>query len=239
MWIPNWMRILHKTPLLTDSWTSLKYIKRWFTVVLHSNFFSSIWRTQYIWSAIDLLRQNPHWWSPITSSAYGVILDSRMLDKILIVLGYSDMSLKLLQSVLSPFSWIGTIIDPFHSSGNSSLFQIEIISLWIAQRIVLRPALISSAGIWSIPGDLWFFSFSIANSTSKALGSMPFPLAVLNFMLISDKHMSWYVKPWKHWVPQDPVKKKERILYFKTGIMSSNKSSLWKHYKLEYLKWIK
>jgi hypothetical protein len=33
------------------------------------------------------------------------------------------------------------------------------------------PALISSAGIWSIPGDLLLFSFSIANSTSVALGS--------------------------------------------------------------------
>ena len=38
-------------------------------------------------------------------------------------------------------------IDPFHSSGNSSLFQTELISLLIAQRIVLPPALISSAGI--------------------------------------------------------------------------------------------
>ena len=63
------------------------------------------------------------------------------------------------------------MIDSFYSSGNSSLFQIEIISLWIAQHIVLPPALINSAGIWSIPGDLWLLSFSIANSTSNSLGS--------------------------------------------------------------------
>jgi len=55
------------------------------------------------------------------------------------------------------------MIDSLHSSGNSSLFQIEIINLWIAQRIVLPPALINSAGIGSIPGDLLLFSFSIAN----------------------------------------------------------------------------
>ena len=67
-----------------------------------------------------------------------------MLDKILYVVGKSDMPLQLLQSVLSPFLWIGTIIDSFHSSGNSSLFQIEIISLWIAQQIVLPPALIDT-----------------------------------------------------------------------------------------------
>ena len=38
------------------------------------------------------------------------------------------------------------MIDSFHSFGNSSLFQIEIISLWIAERIVLPPALINSSG---------------------------------------------------------------------------------------------
>jgi len=36
------------------------------------------------------------------------------------------------------------------------------------------PALINSAGIWSIPGDLCLFSFSLAISTSKALGSEKF-----------------------------------------------------------------
>ena len=39
------------------------------------------------------------------------------------------------------------MIDSFRSSGNSSLFQIEMISLGIAQGIVLHPALINSAGI--------------------------------------------------------------------------------------------
>ena len=32
------------------------------------------------------------------------------------------------------------------------------------------PYLISSDGIWSIPGDLWLFSLSIAGSNSEALG---------------------------------------------------------------------
>ena len=63
------------------------------------------------------------------------------------------------------------MIDSFHSSGNSSLFQTEVISLWTSQRIVLPHALINSAGVWSIPGDLWLFSFSIANSNSEAHGS--------------------------------------------------------------------
>ena len=63
------------------------------------------------------------------------------------------------------------MIDSFHSSGSFSFFQIEVISLWISKQIVLPPALISSAGISSIPGDLWLFSLSIASSTSAALGS--------------------------------------------------------------------
>jgi hypothetical protein len=33
------------------------------------------------------------------------------------------------------------MIDSFHSSGSFCLFQIEIISLWISQLIVLPPAL--------------------------------------------------------------------------------------------------
>ena len=39
------------------------------------------------------------------------------------------------------------MINSFHSSDNSSLFQIELISLWISEQIVLHPALINSAGI--------------------------------------------------------------------------------------------
>ena len=34
---------------------------------------------------VDLLRRNPHWWSPVISSAYGVSLDSMMWDTILFV----------------------------------------------------------------------------------------------------------------------------------------------------------
>jgi hypothetical protein len=40
--------------------------------------------------------------------------------------------------------------DSFHSSDNSSLFQLELITLFISERIVLPPPLISSAGIPSI-----------------------------------------------------------------------------------------
>ena len=102
----------------------------------------------------DLLCRNPHWRSQITFSTNGVYLDSRTLDKILYAVDISDMPLQLLQSVLSPFLQIGTMIDSFDSSDNSSLSQIELISLWISERIVLFPDLFSSVGIWKIPGDL-------------------------------------------------------------------------------------
>jgi len=92
-------------------------------------FSSSIWRMQNIWSVVDLLRRNPPWWSPVISSAYVVNIDSRMLGKILYVFGKSDTPLQLPQSLLSPFLKIDTctMIDSFHS-----LFQIEIICLWIS-----------------------------------------------------------------------------------------------------------
>ena len=70
------------------------------------------------------------------------------------------------------FCWTEcTMTNFFYSSGNFSLFQIEIVSPWVSEQIVLPPALINSDGIWSIPGDLWLYSFSIAISNSGALGS--------------------------------------------------------------------
>ena len=70
-----------------------------------------------------------------------------MLDNILYVVDTSDMTLQLLQSVLSPFLNVGTLIDSFHSPGNSSLLQLELVSLLVSERIPLAPALITSAGI--------------------------------------------------------------------------------------------
>ena len=61
--------------------------------LIYSHFFLRISRMQNMLSVADLLRRNPHWWSPIISSAYGVNLDSKMSDKILYVVGKSDMPL--------------------------------------------------------------------------------------------------------------------------------------------------
>jgi len=77
----------------------LKSINSKYIASLCSNFFSSIWQMQNVWSVVDLLCQNPHWWSPIISSAYVINLDSRMLDNILCVVDKSDVPL---QSVLYP-----------------------------------------------------------------------------------------------------------------------------------------
>ena len=63
------------------------------------------------------------------------------------------------------------MIDSFSSSGNSSLFQIKLISFWISERIALLPALISAAGILSVPSDLLIYSFSITISNLWAIGS--------------------------------------------------------------------
>jgi hypothetical protein len=77
----------------------------------------------------------------------------------------------LLQPFVSSILCIGIIIDSFHSSGTSSLLQTEVIHLWNSERIVLYPDLINYVGVTTITADLWLFNFSIANSTSKALGS--------------------------------------------------------------------
>jgi hypothetical protein len=123
---------------------------------------------QNIWSIVDLLRRNLHWWSPIIFSAYGFNLDSMILYKIMYAVDKSDLPLHLLQSVLSPFLYGGTMIDSFHSSGSPSLFQIELIYLWLSKWIVLYPAVLLGFDQYLV---IWFFKFSIAISISQALGS--------------------------------------------------------------------
>ena len=70
---------------------------------------------------------------PKNSSVCGVNLDSWLLDKILYTVGKSDIPLQLLQSVLSPFLQIGKMIDSFQYPGNSFLFKIVLISLYISE----------------------------------------------------------------------------------------------------------
>jgi len=53
--------------------------------------------------------------------------------------GKSDIPLQLLHSVLSPYLQIGTT-ESLHCCENHSLFQTELISLWISEHNVLPPA---------------------------------------------------------------------------------------------------
>ena len=104
------------------------------------------------------------------TSVYGVNLYSRMLDKILYVVDESVMPLQLLRSVLSLFISIGTMIDSFHSPGNISFVQIELISCG-PQSESLYPLLESIPLGFDQYLLICFFSFSIVISNSKALGS--------------------------------------------------------------------
>ena len=79
-----------------------------------------------------------------------------MLDKIPYVVDDSDMPLYSYYPFYHPYR---LMMDSFHSSGNSSLFIIELICLWISEQVVLPLALINSSGIRSMPGDLCHFSF--------------------------------------------------------------------------------
>ena len=138
---------------------------------IYSHFFSSIWWKQDIWSVADLLNWKIHWWSPVFSFAYGVNLNSRMLEKNVVRIWRKWHSYLLTTIFLLPFLLIGTMIDSFYSSSNSSLFQIELICTRISDKFTILPALNRSSGIWSVPGDLCLFSYSRAISTSKALSS--------------------------------------------------------------------
>jgi hypothetical protein len=43
------------------------YISRWCTILLYSHRYSSIWRMQNVWQAVDRLCRNSHWRSPVIS----------------------------------------------------------------------------------------------------------------------------------------------------------------------------
>jgi hypothetical protein len=81
MGIPNSIRILYKTSLLTQTKAFLKSTNSWCTVSSYSQFFSSIWRMQKIWSVVDLLLRNPHWRSQVISTMYGLNLERRIVKK--------------------------------------------------------------------------------------------------------------------------------------------------------------
>ena len=58
-----------------------------------------------------------------------------MLAENLYVIGQIIMPLQLPRSIILPFLEIGTMIEFFRSSGISSLFQLELKSLVISERI--------------------------------------------------------------------------------------------------------
>jgi hypothetical protein len=104
-------------------------------------------------------------------------LERRISDIFLYDVDNSDIPRLLFLCVLSPSLWTVTIIDSFHWSGNSSLFQIALMSN------ILPPAWISSAAIWSLPGDFCSFFSAIANSTGDSLHLVLRPLFNLLYLL--------------------------------------------------------
>jgi hypothetical protein len=67
----------------------------------------------------------------------GVELERRIFDKVVHEVDCYYIPRQLLQTVLSPFLWIGTVIDSFHRSGKSSLFRTELKHLFIADSNIL------------------------------------------------------------------------------------------------------
>jgi len=59
----------------------------------------------------------------------------------------------------------------FHRWGIPSLFQTQLVSLWISEHTIPLPEWISSARAWPVPDDLFLFKFSITVRTANPLGS--------------------------------------------------------------------
>jgi hypothetical protein len=113
----------------------------------------------------------PHRWYPKISSAHGVKVDSRMMDKILYVVDKSDMPITIICFIHLPFRQFLSIanrINKFNdltaNCSNSYLNQF--------------------CRDWSNPGDLCV-SFIIVLSPSKALGSGTCGSAVCIFVCLT------------------------------------------------------
>jgi hypothetical protein len=101
---------------------------------MYSHFFSGRWRMQKIWSVVDVLWWNQHWWSSIISSMYELNLGRRIFDNILYEVKWYPMII----TIIIIFSFITLFVNwynnsSFHWSGTSSLFHIELKSLWISR----------------------------------------------------------------------------------------------------------
>jgi hypothetical protein len=77
----------------------------WCTVSLYSHFFSSIRQMQKIWSVIDLLYQNPHWWSPIISSVYGLMIEINLVNGRFVARPHGSMQSRRLTKFISIRLW--------------------------------------------------------------------------------------------------------------------------------------
>jgi hypothetical protein len=82
---------MYNTTPLTELKAFSKSIRNWCTVPLYSYFFKSICQMPNVWTIVDLLRRNPYWRPPVISSTYGINLGRRILDKILYVVGKSNI----------------------------------------------------------------------------------------------------------------------------------------------------
>jgi hypothetical protein len=102
-----------------------------------------------------MLRRSPHWWSPITSYMYGFNLVRMILDKmkLIAVTSHDNCATTLFVDWLN--NTLLPLIRQFFLNPNR-------INDFVNRNNVSPLAWISSAGIWSLSGNLHFFSFTIA-----------------------------------------------------------------------------
>jgi hypothetical protein len=123
-------------------------------------------------SVVNLLRQNPHWCSPIISSIYGLNLERRGVDKNLYEAGSSDIPWQLLVIFIALLvSWynkrllplirqffftpnrVNGFMDlrPLCSTSCSNQFCQNLITTWQFTYYHFKIAISTSKGLWSGP----------------------------------------------------------------------------------------
>jgi hypothetical protein len=116
---PDSMRILHKTSLLTEQWAFFKFVivdSLFHCIII---FFKCLENVEYMVSSWPAALKS---WAPIISSADGVNIDSKILDKFCLQLT------KVICPVITKFCFITLLINRYNDRTLPILRQFPLIS---------------------------------------------------------------------------------------------------------------
>jgi hypothetical protein len=166
--MPYSLRMLYSTSLLVKSYAFSDSINKWCTVPLYSQFSSTMWRTQNIWSLDDLLRRNSHRWSLIPFPTCVPNLERRMIT-------FCMQLITVVPSIITTVSFNAFFTNLYNNRFLPLLWQFLFTPNRISKFVDLRTQWITSSLDYLCQSliSTWrflSFRFAVAISVSGELG---------------------------------------------------------------------